>query len=219
MGKKHNKRYFIRVIFVLELCVLIPVILLILSNQIIQYSTSKYLFDSINDIPYNHTALVLGTTPFIRNGGTNPYFSKRMEAAATLYHNKKVSYLIVSGDNRTRYYNEPEQMRRALTELGVPYSAIIMDYAGLRTYDSVVRARDVFGIDSITIVSQKFHNQRAVFIARQKGMTAQAYNAHDVSYSSRDRTRFREWFAKAIVFWDLLINKKPKYTSESIVNE
>lgn len=217
--KSKQKRHFlIRAMIVLELCILVPVLLLILSNQIIQHSTSKYLFDSVYDIPYNHTALVLGTSPFVRSGGKNPYFSNRMEAAASLYHNNKVSYLLVSGDNRTKYYNEPEQMQRALTELGVPSTAIIMDNAGLRTYDSVIRAKDVFGRDSITIVSQKFHNQRAVFIARQKGIAAQAYNAHDVSYSRRDRTQFREWFAKAMVFWDLLINKKPKHTGESIVD-
>lgn len=218
-NKRNRKKIITRAIIVLELIVLIPAILLIVSNQIIKSSTSKYLFDSVDSIPYNNTALVLGTTPYIRTGGSNPYFTKRMEAAARLYHNEKISYIIVSGDNSTSYYNEPEKMRQALTNLGVPSSVIILDHSGLRTLDSVVRARDVFGQNSITIVSQKFHNQRAVYIARQKGMEATAYNASDVPYSPNDRTLIREWFAKAIVFYDLFINKQPKFPSDNIAFE
>ncbi len=202
--------------FILKLCLLVPVLLLVISNQIIRFSTTHYLYDSVELIPYNEAGLVLGTSPRVRNGGPNPYFTNRMEAAAELYHNEKVSVLIVSGDNRTRYYNEPEQMRRALVELGVPSSSIILDQAGLRTLDSVLRARDVFNHNEITIISQRFHNQRAVYIARQKGMKVHGLNARDVEHDRNDRTRFREWFAKAIVFWDLLTNKQPQYLNEKI---
>ncbi len=202
--------------FILKLCLLVPVLLLVISNQVIRFSTAHYLYDSVELIPYNEAGLVLGTSPRVRNGGPNPYFSNRMEAAAELYHNGKVSILIVSGDNRSRYYNEPEQMRRALVALGVPSSSIILDQAGLRTLDSVIRARDVFNYNEITIISQKFHNQRAVFIAKQKGMRVYALNARDVDHSSNDRTRLREWFAKAIVFWDLLTDKQPQHLEKEI---
>ncbi len=218
-NKINRKRIISRAIIVLELIFLIAAILLILSNQIIKSSTSKYLFDSVDSIPYNKTALVLGTAPYMRTGGANPYFTNRMEAAASLYHNEKISYIIVSGDNSTVYYNEPEKMRQALTRMGVPASVIILDHSGLRTLDSVVRARDVFGQNNITIVSQKFHNQRAVYIARKKGMEATAYNASDAPYSPNDRTQIREWFAKAIVFYDLFINKQPKYPTDNIAYE
>ena len=202
--------------FILKLCLLLPVLLLVVSNQVIRFSTEHYLYDSVELIPYNEAGLVLGTSPRVRNGGPNPYFTNRMEAAAELYHSGKVNLLIVSGDNRTRYYNEPEQMRRALVELGVPSSSILLDQAGLRTLDSVVRARDVFNYNEITIISQKFHNQRAVYIAKQKGMEVFALNAGDVEQRPNDRTRLREWFAKTMVFWDLLINKQPQHLEKEI---
>ncbi len=200
-----------------ELLVLLPLVLLFATNQIIRTSTDQYLYNSIEQLPHNRVGLVLGTSPRIRDGRANPYFSNRMEAAARLYHNDKVDYLIVSGDNRTRYYNEPEYMRQALIELGVPSSVIFPDYAGLRTYESVMRARDVFGQKDITIISQRFHNQRAVYIANRKGMKAIAYNAADVHQDMSDRTRIREWFAKSKVFWDLLIKKEHDYPDKTIV--
>lgn len=202
--------------FILKLCLLLPVLILVVSNQVIRFSTAHYLYDAVEHIPYNEVGLVLGTSPRLRNGGPNPYFTRRMEAAAELFHNRKVSLLIVSGDNRTRYYNEPEQMRRALVELGVPSSSIILDQAGLRTLDSVLRARDVFNFNEITIISQKFHNQRAVYIAKQKGMKVYALNAKDVEHSTNDRTRLREWLAKTIVFWDLLSNRQPQYLEKEV---
>ena len=203
--------------FILKLCLLVPIFIVVVSNLVIKFSTAHYLYDSVELIPYNEAGLVLGTSPRVRNGGSNPYFTNRMVAAAELYHNGKVSVMIVSGDNRTRYYNEPEQMRRALVSLGVPSSSIIMDQAGLRTLDSVLRARDVFNINEITIISQKFHNQRAVYIAKQKGMKVYALNAKDVDHNPSDRTRLREWLAKTIVFWDLLTNRQPQHLEKEII--
>ncbi len=190
---------------------------LIITNQVIRFSAEDHLYDSVEDIPHNRVGLVLGTSPRIRNGGPNPYFNNRMEAAANLYHSGKVNYLLVSGDNRTKYYNEPEYMRRALIELNVPTDAIYLDNAGLRTFDSVWRAKEVFGQPSLTIISQRFHNQRAVFIAKQKGLEVVAYNAADVPHGQKDKTRIREWFAKANVFMDMLVQRSPETRDETIV--
>ncbi|MDR4988496.1 MAG: ElyC/SanA/YdcF family protein [Bacteroidales bacterium] len=209
--------FFSRVVIALEVMILLPVVLLISANLIIGAGTKDYLFDEITEVPHNKVGLVLGTSPRVRNGGPNPYFTNRMQAAAELFHNGNVNYLIVSGDNRSRYYNEPQHMRNALIDLEVPDSAIFTDNAGLRTLDSVLRARDVFGQQNITVVSQRFHNQRAIYLARRKGMTAYAYNAPDVPANLDDRTRTREWFAKLIVFWDLLINKQASEQGERIV--
>lgn len=219
MKKKQRagKSIFRKILIFLEVLILIPVFFLVISNQVIRISAEDHLYDSVEEIPHNRVGLVLGTSPRIRNGGQNPYFHNRMEAAARLYHGGKVHYLIVSGDNRTKYYNEPEYMRRALTELGVPSDIIFTDHAGLRTLDSVLRAREVFGQTNITIISQRFHNQRAVFIAKQNGMDAIAYNATDVPQSQNDKTRIREWFAKANVFVDILINRVPQIDDERIV--
>ena len=209
-------RWFSRLIIILEIIVFVPVIILIVSNQVIRISTEPHLYDHVDQIPYNKSGLVLGTSHRVRNGGPNPYFMNRMEAAASLYHQGKVSYLIVSGDNRTIYYNEPVQMKRALMELNVPEHAIYLDYAGLRTLDSVIRSKEVFGQDSITIISQKFHNQRAVFIAKRVGMEVVALNAGDVPLDRSDKTRIREWFAKANVFWDMLTNRQPTHLGDPV---
>jgi len=203
-------------LILLEIAVLLPVLALLVSNQVIRVSSEAHLYDSLDELPYHHVGLVLGTSHRVRNGGPNPYFHNRMAAAADLYHSGKVRYLIVSGDNRTPYYNEPRVMRNALVDLGVPGENIYKDHAGLRTLDSVVRARDVFGQDSITIVSQRFHNQRAVYIARHHGMEVAAYNAGDVPHHNSDRTRMREWFAKTNVFWDILTNKQPQQLGDPV---
>ncbi len=214
--KRSAKIFYTRWFLLLEIIVLIPVLILLITNQVIRLSAEDHLYDSIDIIPYNRVALVLGTSHRIRNGGPNLYFHHRMQAAADLYHHQKVSYLLLSGDNSTPYYNEPEQMRQALLALGVPDNVMYKDNAGLRTLDSVIRAQKIFGQDSITIVSQRFHNQRAIYIARHNGIYATAYNAADVSRHRNDRTRLREWFAKANVFWDMLISKQPGELDESV---
>lgn len=216
--KKSRRRSILKKILIFsEILVLLPLMVLIITNQVIRFSAEDHLYDSVEDIPHNRVGLVLGTSPRIRNGGPNPYFNNRMEAAANLYHSGKVNYLLVSGDNRTKYYNEPEYMRRALIELNVPTDAIYLDNAGLRTFDSVWRAKEVFGQPSLTIISQRFHNQRAVFIAKQKGLEVVAYNAADVPHGQKDKTRIREWFAKANVFMDMLVQRSPETRDETIV--
>jgi len=195
---------------------LLPVLIIILANQVIIVSSESYLFDSIDDIPHNEVGLILGTSNRLRDGSPNPYFHNRMKAAADLYHNGKVDYLIASGDNLTRWYNEPRNMRLELLNLGVPDSVIYLDFRGLRTLDSVVRCKKVFGQDSFTIISQKFHNQRAIYISRQQGLQAVAYNAQNIEGKSSMRVRIREWFAKVNVFLDQMMKKQPAFTGERI---
>ncbi len=220
LGKKKNRnrqKWVKTAVVVTEILFLTPLFILLVTNLIIRFSAESYLFDSSDDIPYNRVGLVLGTSHKVINGGPNPYFHNRMQAAAHLYHKNKVSYLIVSGDNRTQYYNEPMQMKQALVSLGVPADVIYSDHAGLRTLDSVIRAKKVFGQDSITIISQRFHNQRAVYIAIRQQMEVIAFNAHDAPRDKTDKTRIREWLAKANVFWDLLTRREPGHLGESIV--
>lgn len=142
-------------------------VMTVLATLIIESSAGDYLYDSIDDIPYNRAGLLLGTTPYRAGGGRNPYFYERIDAAARLYRAGKISMIIVSGDNATRKYNEPRAMRRALIRAGVPGKAIVFDFAGFRTLDSIVRASLVFGQSSVTIISQRFQNLRAVYIARK----------------------------------------------------
>jgi SanA protein len=180
------------------------------SNFLIEYSTENYLYDKLADLPEKDAALVLGAG---KNGkyGINPYFAYRMEAAAELYFSGKVKKLIVSGDNHIKSYDETTDMAEYLVALGVPDHAIIRDYAGFRTLDSVVRAQKVFHCNSLIIVSQKFHNQRAVFIAHHYGIDAVAYNARDVQ-SKGNLAHLREFAAKFAAMLDLyLLNRQPKF--------
>ena len=129
---------------------------------------------------------------------------------------RQVHRILVSGDNRKEEYNEPEEMKNALVDKGIPEEVIFLDYAGFRTLDSVVRARDVFGQSEFIVVSQKFHNERAVFIAGKKGIKAAGFNAADVRAYYGFITHVREWGARCKVFLDLLFGKKPHFLGEPV---
>jgi len=204
---------------------LIPVSLLLLfaclliafCNWIVNRRTEAYIFSSVANIPHHRVGLVLGTSKMLRNGYPNLYFSYRIQAAAELYKSGKVDYLLVSGDNGNKNYNEPEDMQQSLIAMGIPAKRIYLDYAGFRTLDSVVRAKEIFGQEEFIVVSQPFHNQRAVFLARQKGIKAIAYNAHDVRGANSYKTRTREWLARVKVFVDLYIGKEPHFLGKKII--
>ena len=179
------------------------------------YSVRHQLFSETNAIPQTYTALVLGTSHKVIGGNENLYFKYRIEAAAQLYHAGTVTKILVSGDNGTMQYNEPREMRKALIKLNVPDSCIVLDYAGFRTFDSVVRCKEVFGQDSIIIVSQMFHLQRALFIANRKNLVAYGYIAVDPGQSVK--THLREYPARVSAFIDCyILQTKPKYLGEKI---
>ncbi len=186
-------------------------------NFWVAHSTEKQIFANLEKIPFNEVGLVLGTSKYLNGGYQNPYFYHRIEAAAQLYHAGKVKHLLVSGDNSLKSYNEPKQMQVALMEKGVPESAITLDYAGFRTLDSVVRSKAVFGQQKITIISQEFHNQRAIFIANQRGVTAVGYNSKDVGFRLGIKIRLREYLARCKAILDIIIlNKQPKFLGEKV---
>jgi len=179
---------------------------------LIQAAGKGRVFDRADLIPAREVGLVLGASEHLRGGGENPYFQKRIEAAARLYNLGKVKRLLVSGDNHLRGYNEPEAMKRALIALHVPPGAITMDYAGLRTLDSIVRARKIFGLRQFTIISQRDHDDRALLIAEHYGINAIAYAADDVSFAYAQRAHIHEWLAQVKVILDLfLLHTAPKY--------
>lgn len=176
----------------------------------------KYIYSSIENIPYNDVALVLGTSKYLYNGQINMYFKFRMDAAYELYKSGKVKFILVSGDNRYRSYNEPRQMRLDLIKLGVDKKHIFLDFAGFRTRDSIIRANKVFELTNFTIVSQPFHNERAILIARQKKINAIAYNANNVRKLYRVRQFPRELGARILMFIDIIFNKPPKFYGDII---
>lgn len=189
----------------------------LICNLRVSYTTEPYLFQEATLTPHNKVGLVLGTSKKLSNGLPNQYFNNRIQAAVDLYKAGKIDRLIISGDNSTRYYNEPQDMKEALMEKGVQENNIYMDYAGFRTFDSVIRCKEIFGQNQITIISQKFHNARAVFIARHHQIEAIGYNAKDVNKASGLKTNMREVLARVKLYIDLfVINQKPKFLGEKI---
>ncbi|MGF1560424.1 MAG: vancomycin high temperature exclusion protein, partial [Flavobacteriaceae bacterium] len=168
------------------------------------------------EVPANRVGLVLGTSNKLVGGQPNPYYSYRIHAALALFKAKKIDFILVSGDNGTQYYNEPETIKKDLVAGGVPTEKIFLDYAGFRTLDSMVRAKEVFGLDRVTIISQKFHNERAIYLAEKKGLTAVGFNAEDVSGNNGLKVHVREYFARVKVFIDLVFNTQPKFYGEQI---
>lgn len=190
------------------------VVLLVGINFWIVFQTRDQIFHDLDQIPKRKVALILGTSKRTVEGGSNVYFRERVEAAAFLYKNGKVTHLIVSGDNRSVYYNEPRDMYNALIELGVPGRAITLDYAGLRTLDSIVRAKLVFGQDAITIITQDFHCYRALFIADFYEMDAVAYAAGDADHYPASLV-LREMVARILAAVDLYIfQSTPRHLGE-----
>jgi SanA protein len=187
------------------------------ANYSIKKNTEANVSYQISDVPKMKTALLLGTGKTLSNGQPNAYFYNRIQAAADLYKSGKVKYIIVSGDNSQKNYNEPEDMQMALIEYGVPKDNIFLDFAGFRTLDSVVRAKEIFGQNQLIIVSQKFHNERAVFLAKQNGMQAFGYNAPDVNKYAGLKTNLREYLAKAKAYLDLILGVEPKFGGDKIL--
>jgi SanA protein len=186
------------------------------ANYKIKNTAKPFVFDQVDDVPQVNVGLLLGASRLTANGYENFYFNYRINAALELFHAGKIKYIIVSGDNSRKTYDEPTDMKNALISGGVPDSVIYLDYAGFRTFDSVIRSKEIFGQTKITVISQKFHNERAVFIARNNGIEAYGYNAQDLHGRFAKGTNRREFFAKAKVFLDMLIDREPKFVGEKI---
>jgi SanA protein len=181
------------------------VVLILVSNWWVVYNTRQQTYFDIHKLPANDVGLVLGTSKFVRSGKENLFFRYRMEATARLWKEGKVKYLVLSGNNDSEYYNEPADMQRALVKLGVPASVMTLDYAGYRTFDSVVRCKEVFNQEKITIISQNFHNTRALFIGNYEGIEAIAFAAQDVPDGYSFRTLVREYLARPYALLDVYL--------------
>lgn len=172
------------------------------------------IFSDVSQVPQTRVGLVFGTTDRV-NGRENLYFRYRIDAAAKLWNAGKVTAFLVSGDNRKDNYNEPEKMRRALVNLGIPNDRIALDYAGLRTLDSVVRAKEIFGARSVLFISQRFQNERAIYLAKANGIDAYGFVAEDVVTHAGLKTKLREVGARVKMWLDVnVLHTRPKYLGE-----
>src|SRR6516164_4956008 len=154
------------------------------------------VFKRVDDIPENEVGLVLGTAKWVRKGKLNRFFRYRIDAAVCLYKHGKVRRLLLSGNGFDGDRSEPEQMRKELMDRGIPADALSLDNGGVRTLDSIVRAKQVYGLNQMTIISQEFHNRRALYLCRAFGIEAVGFNAEDVPTSQALRTFLRELLAR-----------------------
>jgi SanA protein len=172
------------------------------------------LHDVVAAVPAGGVGLVFGCDDLV-DGRENLFFRYRIDAAAELWHAGKLSCVIVSGDNRTKHYNEPERMKRALVAAGVPAEKIVCDYAGLRTLDSVVRAKEIFGVENVVFISQRFQNERAAYLAEANGMRFAGFNARDVDGNGGMKVRMREILARVKMWLDVqVLETRPKHLGE-----
>jgi len=194
---------------------LVVLLLICCANWWVIKSTEDKVLTDIKLLKGRSVALVLGTSNKLRNGSANPYFENRIKAAAELYREGKVIHFILSGDNRSRYYNEPNEMKKALVLLGVPDSAITLDRAGLRTLDSIVRSKEIFGQDKITIITQPFYSYRALFISNFYNIDAVALVTQESTSEAPFKVYIREYFARTKAVLDLyILNTAPQHLGE-----
>lgn len=205
-----------RVVWGFVFIVLALLLLVLLSNYSIEKSAQKKTFSHTSKIEKNRVGLLLGTAKYYKGGGINLYFKYRIEAAVALYKSNKIDFILVSGDNSSMYYNEPMTIKKELIKRGIPQEDIFLDYAGFRTLDSVIRAKEIFGQKKITVISQKFHNERAIYLAQKKGIEAIGFNAKDVDGSGGYKVKFREYFARTKAFLDIIFHVEPKFYGERI---
>ncbi len=188
---------------------------------LIEVTSGARITASLDDLKPARAGLVLGSAKLVRNYVSNPYYRNRMEAAAALFKAGKVEYLIVSGNQarggRPRGgYDEPADMRDSLIAAGVPAARIYRDYAGFRTLDSIVRAKEVFGQDRVIVVSQRFHLARALFLARRKGLDDDGYVAKDPPLRFGVRTKLREIAARVAALLDVAVGTEPRFLGSPI---
>lgn len=172
----------------------------------VRNAANNKIYSKVEVVPHRKVALLLGTNPIGRTGRRNQFFLRRLDATEALYKAGKIDKILISGAaHPENNYDEPAEMMRQLIERGVPQNVFILDKEGFRTINSVVRAKEVFGVDSVLIISQKFHNERALFLAKHKGLDAIAYNATNTSSKSWRRKMFaRELLARVKAVLEIL---------------
>ncbi|WP_127959783.1 outer membrane permeability protein SanA [Serratia microhaemolytica] len=197
---------------IINLCLVTSLLLLavLLLDRWVSWKTAPYIYDNLPQLPARQVGVVLGTAKYYRNGVINHYYHYRIQGALNAYNSDRVKYLLLSGDNRQQNYNEPITMRRDLLTAGVPPANIVLDYAGFRTLDSIVRTQKVFDTNDFTIITQRFHCERALFIALHLGIRAQCYAVP--SPKNMMTIRAREIFARLGAIVDLyLLKREPRF--------
>lgn len=197
---------------------IVGIIAIAASHQLIEHTAEGFTYSDVNDVPHKRVGLLLGCSRTLRDGRMNLFFQNRINAAVLLFNTGKVDNIIVSGDNSVSSYDEPTEMKNALVARGIPQENIFCDYAGFRTLDSVVRAKHIFRADDLVVISQEFHNKRAIFIAQHNGVAAVGFNAAEVNVVHSFKTKTRELLAKVKTILDIyILSTEPKFYGPVVV--
>jgi SanA protein len=199
------------------LILLLFLFVLVGANLLIPARSQSRIYHSVDTVPPAKVAVVLGTSKYLPGGRTNLYYRYRIEAAAALYHRGKVRFLLLSGDNSQKDYDEPTQMKNDLIAAGVPPDRLYLDFAGFRTLDSILRAKHIFGLTEAIVVSQQFHLERAIFLGDAHGLRLTGLAARDVSGRNRLRVQVREVAARVMAVWDVFVGRRAKFAGETIL--
>jgi len=191
-------------------------LLILCPNYLINRDTQNKTFNNISTVSKNQVGLVLGTAKYLKDGRVNLYFSHRIEATVELFLAKKIDFVLISGDNSKKDYDEPTDFKNELIKRGIPEHLIFLDFAGFRTLDSMVRAKRIFGLKKLTVISQKFHNERAIYLAEKHRIEAIGFNAKNVEGVFGLKVKLREYLARTKVFIDLALNVEPKYYGKKV---
>lgn len=202
--------------FVFISFIVLSLTLIFISDYIIVGAAKNKTFSTLSEIPKNKVGLVLGTSKYLKDRRVNLYFTHRINATVQLFKIGKIDFVLISGDNGSVNYDEPNDFKNELLKKGIPEDKIFLDYAGFRTLDSVVRAKEIFGQNSITVISQEFHNERAIYLASKHAVSAVGYNAKDVSLNYGFKTQLREYLARTKAFLDIVIGIEPKFLGNKI---
>ena len=205
---KHIKRGSILTLLIVAFAVI--------CNTIVIHNAEGKTFSKIKKIPKNKVGLVLGASKYTNGNRINLYYKYRLEAAEKLYKAGKIEFILISGDNSRKDYDEPSDFKTDLIAKGIPENKIFLDYAGFRTLDSMIRAKEIFSLTECTIISQKFHNERAIYLAKKNGINAVAYNAKNINGHYGLKTNLREHLAKTKAVIDIVFNVQPKFLGEKI---
>lgn len=201
-----------RVIGLVALVLATVVVCAVLATRRVSAVAAPFVSAAVSDLPEVRVGLVLGCSAKLADGRTNLFFARRIAAASELFRAGRVQFLLLSGDNSRADYDEPSEMRRALIRAGVPASRLVLDYAGFRTLDSVLRAKQVFGLAEVIVVSQHFHNERAVYLARAHGLRAFGFDAQAVGGAEGARMALREAASRVFAVLDVnVFHTKPRF--------
>jgi SanA protein len=188
------------------------IIVVFFNHYSIHKAAKNLIYSNIENVPHRKTAVLLGMEKKFKNGKTNRFYINRIDATVNLYNAKKIDVIIVSRNQG----NVVEEVRRDLIKRGIPKNKIILDYAGLRTYDSMYRIYKVYGQKEFIVIAQHKQNERAIYIAKKNGLNAIAFNAGEYSGYNSFRLNMIEKIERTRLFFEFLVNKKPKYSGEKV---